>query len=67
MSAGSSKQDIVIRLRRWTHDVDAQPASDLMEEAAKEIERLRAKIGGEWPVRPDLDAVRQNHRRPDQR
>ena len=33
--------DIVTRLRRWTHDVNAAPASDLMDEAADEIERLR--------------------------
>ena len=33
--------DIVTRLLRWTHDVDAAPASDLMDEAADEIERLR--------------------------
>ena len=33
--------DIVTRLRRWTHAVDAAPASDLMDEAAREIERLR--------------------------
>jgi hypothetical protein len=33
--------DIVTRLRRWTHAVDAAPASDLMDEAAYEIERLR--------------------------
>lgn len=34
--------DLVSRLRRWTHAVDAQPASDLMEEAAGEIERLQS-------------------------
>jgi hypothetical protein len=33
--------DIVERLRRWTHAADAAPASDLMDEAAAEIERLR--------------------------
>jgi hypothetical protein len=33
--------DIVTRLRRWTHDVNAAPASDLMDDAAREIERLR--------------------------
>ncbi len=33
--------DIVTRLRRWTHAVDAAPASDLMDQAANEIERLR--------------------------
>lgn len=33
--------DIIDRLRRWTHDAHAQPASDLMDEAADEIERLR--------------------------
>lgn len=34
-------RDLVRRLRRWTHAVDAVPASDLMDEAADEIERLR--------------------------
>ncbi len=33
--------DIVERLRRWTHAATAPPASDLMDEAADEIERLR--------------------------
>lgn len=36
--------DITTRLRRWTHAVDAVPASDLMDEAADEIERLRDEI-----------------------
>jgi hypothetical protein len=33
--------DIVTRLRRWVHAVDAASASDLMDDAADEIERLR--------------------------
>jgi 2'-5' RNA ligase len=33
--------DIVARLRRWMHAIDAVPASDLMDEAADEITRLR--------------------------
>jgi hypothetical protein len=33
--------DLVARLRRWTHAADAAPASDLMDEAADEIARLR--------------------------
>ncbi len=32
--------DIVTRLRNWVHAVDAVSASDLMDEAADEIERL---------------------------
>jgi hypothetical protein len=36
--------DIVTRLRRWTHAVDAAPASDLMDEAAREIEMLRMAL-----------------------
>ena len=36
--------DIVTRLRRWTHAVNAAPASDLMDEAADEIENLRQAI-----------------------
>lgn len=35
--------DIVTRLRRWTHAVDAAPSSDLMDEAADEIDRLRSQ------------------------
>ena len=34
--------DITDRLRRWAISTDAVPASDLMEEAADEIERLRS-------------------------
>lgn len=34
-------EDLTARLRRWSHDVDVPPASDLMDEAADEIERLR--------------------------
>ena len=33
--------DLVSRLRTWTHSVHAAPASDIMDEAAAEIERLR--------------------------
>ena len=36
--------DIAIRLRRWTHDAHAVPASDLMDEAAGEIEMLRMAL-----------------------
>lgn len=34
--------DIIERLRRWSHERHAQPASDLMDEAAGEIEKLRS-------------------------
>jgi hypothetical protein len=37
-----SRRDIVEQLRTWVHAVDAVPASDMMDEAAAEIERLRA-------------------------
>jgi hypothetical protein len=33
--------DIVKRLQKWCHAVDAESAQDLMDEAAAEIERLR--------------------------
>jgi hypothetical protein len=33
--------DIVERLRAWVHTVMAVPASDIMDEAADEIDRLR--------------------------
>lgn len=36
--------DIVERLRRWTHAAAAPPASDLLDEAADEIERLREEL-----------------------
>jgi 3-phosphoglycerate kinase len=35
------KADIVERLRAWVHTVKAVLASDIMDEAAAEIERLR--------------------------
>jgi hypothetical protein len=39
------KADIIERLRAWVHTVKAVPASDIMDEAAAEIEQLRA----DWP------------------
>lgn len=36
--------DLVSRLRRWTHAVDAVPASDLMDEAADLIDSLRREV-----------------------
>ena len=36
--------DLVDRLRRWVHAVDAGWSSDLMDEAADEIERLRHRL-----------------------
>ena len=46
--------DIVDRLRSWVYDVHAVPASDLMDEAAEEIERLRAELRYEL-ARADLN------------
>jgi hypothetical protein len=43
-SRGSHRPDIVSRLRRWVHSVDAVSASDLMDEAADEIESLNAEV-----------------------
>jgi len=40
----SRTRDIVTRLRRWCHAVDAESAQDLMDEAASEIERLRNQV-----------------------
>ena len=40
----NSENDIVSRLRRWTHAAHAEPASDLMDAAAAEIESLRKRI-----------------------
>lgn len=36
--------DITHRLRRWSHDVNAVSASDLMDEAANVIESLRREL-----------------------
>jgi hypothetical protein len=36
--------DIVIELRRWAHATAARPATDVMDDAAVEIERLRALL-----------------------
>ena len=39
--------DIVLRLRAWVYAVDAVSASDLMDEAADEIERLRRQFSSQ--------------------
>lgn len=36
--------DLITRLRTWSHARHAAPASDLMDEAADEIERLRSRL-----------------------
>lgn len=41
---GDVASDIVTRLRRWTHDVHAVPASDLMNQAAHAIVELRRQL-----------------------
>jgi hypothetical protein len=38
--------DIVERLRKWCHAVNAASAQDLMDEAAAEIERLQEIVAG---------------------
>ena len=43
MSSDETTADITHRLRRWTISTDAVPASDLMDEAAAEIDRLRSQ------------------------
>jgi hypothetical protein len=58
--------DITTRLRRWTHDAHAAPASDLMDEAAAEIERLREAMSDNEPVAwaivgAEDDAVLDSH------
>jgi len=40
----TNETNIVSRLRRWTHAVNAEPASDLMDAAAAEIESLRSVL-----------------------
>jgi hypothetical protein len=38
------REYLINKLRRWSHAVDAEPASDLMEEAAAELARLHTVI-----------------------
>ena len=45
--------DLITRLRTWSHARHAAPASDLMDEAASEIERLRA----DWPEQLQAHSV----------
>jgi hypothetical protein len=51
---GTKDSDIVTRLDRWAIEVGSVPASDLMDEAAAEIERLRA----DWPEQLKAYSVR---------
>jgi len=51
--------NIVDRLRRWTHAVDAAPASDLMDEAANVIEALRTEVRTQ---RQEIAALREERR-----
>ena len=48
--------DITTRLRRWTHAVDAVPASDLMDEAANLIDSLRREVRTQ---RQEIAALRE--------
>ena len=49
--------DIVERLRTWVRAVDAVPASDLMDEAASAIERLRRVVEQKNLTDAERDAV----------
>ncbi len=49
--------DIVERLRCWVIATDAVPASDLMDEAADEIERLQRSIT-DWKLEADVHRKR---------
>jgi hypothetical protein len=51
--------DITTRLRRWTHAVDAVPASDLMDEAANLIDSLRREVRTQ---RQEIAALREERR-----
>lgn len=53
--------DIVTRLRTWVHAVDAVPASDLMDEAADLIERLRPTDAERKALREAADAYGDNN------
>jgi hypothetical protein len=50
-------KDIVERLRAWVHTVKAVPASDIMDEAADEIERLRLTDAEREAIREGADAL----------
>lgn len=56
--------DITTRLRRWSISTDAVPASDIMDEAADEIDRLRLtdseREAVEWAVF-EFDGVRPDN------
>jgi hypothetical protein len=57
------KADIVERLRAWVHTVKAVPASDIMDEAADEIDRLRAVAEG-WAFKElDWTPTKPTHRK----
>jgi uncharacterized coiled-coil DUF342 family protein len=51
--------DIRTRLRRWTHDANAAPASDLMDEAASHIDSLRLEVRTQ---RQEIAALREERR-----
>jgi hypothetical protein len=51
--------DITTRLRRWTHDANAAPASDLMDEAANVIDSLRREVRVQ---RQEIAALREERR-----
>jgi len=53
--------DLVTRLRRWTHDANAVPAGDLMDEAAAEIDRLRLTDAEREAIGKVLRRVREDY------
>jgi hypothetical protein len=52
--------DITARLTTWCHAPQAESAQDLMDEAAKEIERLRSEIARLRLADDELDAIGLN-------
>ena len=51
--------DIVERLRSWVYAVHSVPVSDLLDESAAEIERLRNGAPGRCETVPLTDAERE--------
>ena len=49
--------DITARLTTWCHDPQAESAQDLMDEAAKEIERLRSELAFHRKTLATINAV----------
>ncbi len=59
--------DIVERLRKWCHAVNAASAQDLMDEAADEIERLHKIVAGYTDGISAVAEVKQSYEKSDEK